>query len=133
MDSLFPVRRLPRVVFCDDDKDLLQILAGAADSLKIEALTFSCGRQLLDQIKDLRVDVIVSDINVPGLSGDKLLSELTSLGADTPLIFLAGLQDAERFRHGLVKGHSDFLVKPVNFKELQSAITKALYIKKQPI
>jgi len=66
--------------------------------------------------------LILSDINMPGMSGLELLPEAKALRPDVPVIMITAYGDAETKRKALEGGAAAFLTKPIDFAVLRSEI-----------
>jgi CheY-like chemotaxis protein len=66
--------------------------------------------------------LILSDINMPGMSGLELLPKAKALRPDVPVIMITAYGDAETKRKALENGAEAFLTKPIDFTVLRSEI-----------
>jgi CheY-like chemotaxis protein len=66
--------------------------------------------------------LILSDINMPGMSGLELLPKAKALRPDVPVIMITAYGDAETKRKALEGGADAFLTKPIDFTVLRSEI-----------
>ncbi len=66
--------------------------------------------------------LILSDINMPGMSGFELLPKAKALRPDVPIIMITAYGDAETKRKALENGAEALLTKPIDFKTLRSEI-----------
>ena len=66
--------------------------------------------------------LILSDINMPGMSGLELLPKAKSLRPDVPIIMITAYGDAETKRKALENGADALLTKPIDFVMLRSEI-----------
>jgi CheY-like chemotaxis protein len=66
--------------------------------------------------------LILSDINMPGLSGLELLPRAKAIRPDVPIIMITAYGDAETKRRGLENGAEALLTKPIDFGSLRSEI-----------
>ena len=84
-----------------------------------------CGPAALQGISDA-VDVslilILSDINMPGMSGLELLPRAKALRPDVPVIMITAYGDAETKRKALENGAEALLTKPIDFATLRNEI-----------
>ncbi|MGL1891192.1 MAG: response regulator [Spirochaetaceae bacterium] len=88
--------------------------------------TASNGTEALELLRKKKPDLLISDINMPGLSGIELLKILNSENSETKVIFISGFHEFE-YAHAAVKyGAIDYLLKPINEVQLKSALSKAL-------
>ena len=66
--------------------------------------------------------LILSDINMPGMSGLELLPKAKALRPDVPIIMISAYGDAETKRQALERGAEALLTKPIDFGTLRSEI-----------
>ena len=66
--------------------------------------------------------LILSDINMPGMSGLELLPKAKAMRPDVPIIMITAYGDAETKRQALEKGAEALLTKPIDFAMLRSEI-----------
>jgi DNA-binding NarL/FixJ family response regulator len=86
------------------------------------ALEASDGGQLLAALPQRPVDVIVSDIRMPGVDGIELISRLRATGDATPVILLTTFDDTELMRRAVAAGAQGFLLKDATPDDLAAAI-----------
>ena len=78
--------------------------------------------QLIADAGDQSLILILSDINMPGMSGLELLPKAKAARPDVPVIMITAYGDAETKRQALERGAEAFLTKPIDFGTLRSAI-----------
>ena len=66
--------------------------------------------------------LILSDINMPGMSGLELLPKAKAMRPDVPIIMITAYGDAETKRQALEKGAEALLTKPIDFASLRNEI-----------
>lgn len=121
------VSPIPRsILLVDDDHGLLNNLVRL---LKLErpewkVATANGAAEALCSLRAERPDLLVSDIQMPGMDGMGLLSEVRadSALALLPLIFMTAKDDRASMREGMSSGADDYLTKPFSVEELIEAI-----------
>lgn len=78
------------------------------------------------EIGDATLILILSDINMPGMSGLEMLPIVRSARPDVPVIMITAYGDAETKRKALEKGAADLLTKPIDFAALRQEIDARL-------
>lgn len=117
----------PLIVSVDDEINILKLVQHMLEP-QYRVLTFSDTGAALTALKKVRPDVIICDINMPGMDG----FELHTLMRDSdplrsvPFIYLTALSDRETFRKGMLQGADDYLVKPFTASELKEAVEARL-------
>jgi CheY-like chemotaxis protein len=114
---------LPRILIVDDDLDAASSFELALCFLGHEAVACTDGAEALRLAAELRPDVALIDIQMPGLDGYQVawgLRTLPGLG-DTLLIAVTGLTPGDR-RHAYEGDFDLVLLKPVPLSELERAL-----------
>ena len=84
-----------------------------------------CASAALDRIEnaaEASLILILSDINMPGMSGLELLPRAKALRPDVPVIMITAYGDADTKRKALENGAEALLTKPIDFATLRSEI-----------
>ena len=85
------------------------------------------GIEALQSIEDHpHVDMVVSDINMPGMSGLDMLPKVRAERPDVPVIMITAYGDAETRRKAIEKGAIGLLTKPIDFALLRHEIDTRL-------
>ena len=95
----------------------------------IEFLEPACdGGEVLERLETECPDILITDINMPGLSGADLLEQLALRHTDMVMLVISGYDTFSYVRRTMRSGAINYLLKPVNKIELISAISEALEI-----
>ena len=78
--------------------------------------------QCIENASDVSLILILSDINMPGMSGLELLPQAKALRPDVPVIMITAYGDAETKRKALDGGAEALITKPIDFGMLRSEI-----------
>ena len=78
--------------------------------------------QRITDAGDRSLILILSDINMPGMSGLELLPKAKAARPDVPIIMITAYGDAETERQAFANGAEALLTKPIDFKTLRSEI-----------
>ena len=78
--------------------------------------------QCIEAAGDASLILILSDINMPGMSGLELLPKARALRPDVPVIMITAYGDAETKRAALERGAEALLTKPIDFTQLRTEI-----------
>lgn len=123
-----------KILVVDDERDV-QILFQQKFRKEIrkgemEFMFAFSGEQAMEVMKDLKHEavLILSDINMPGMSGLELLGHIKK-NYDTPpptVMMITAYGDADNYNRAKSLGADDFLTKPVDFKMLKGKLTSIL-------
>ena len=103
-----------KVLIADDDKTNLYLLKVFCRDLEDVELSFANnGQQALDQIKGGHVDILVTDLRMPVLSGDELLNSVKRDFPHIPVVIMTGFGSIEGAVDYVHRGADDYLTKPL--------------------
>jgi two-component system OmpR family response regulator len=91
------------------------------DALRLsgfEVLEAADGSKALTVLQGGKVDLIISDVNMPGMDGYEMLSHLRAQGDETPAIMLTARRERADVTKGLKLGADDYVTKPFGLEEL---------------
>lgn len=109
-----------RVLAIDDEPDILAVVEGALEIEGHQVVVATDPTQAVDLAIEHAIDVIILDVNMPGLSGFETLEALRQnpRTAGLPILFLSALGDSQHRIRGLRRGADDYLAKPFEPDEL---------------
>jgi len=84
------------------------------------------GGEALLRIKQTRPELLVTDCQMPGTDGIRLVRALRGSGMTMPIIMISGVNDAVITRIAREAGVNHFLTKPVEFHELRECLRQVL-------
>jgi two-component system, NarL family, response regulator NreC len=112
----------PRVLVADDHAIMVQGLGRLLEGEAEIVATASDGQQLVERARQHRPDIIVSDINMPGMSGLDAMRRLKADGLRSKFIFLTLHTDSRLASEAMRAGASGYLLKHAAAEELIAAI-----------
>ena len=110
-----------RILVVDDDLALLECVSTTLESAGFAVVAVSGGAEALELVRGSEPpDIVVLDVQLPGMSGYEICRELRDeFGAGLPILFLSGFRTEALDRvAGLLVGADDYLVKPFAPDEL---------------
>ena len=114
------------VFVVDDDASARRGLSRLLRAAGFCVETFSDAQKFLDREPFDGPGCIVLDLQMPNLNGLELQEELVGRGRGRPVVFVSGQADVPSAARALKRGAEDFLTKPVDGKELVSAVSAAI-------
>jgi two-component system, sensor histidine kinase and response regulator len=117
-----------KVLVIDDDEGFRQVLFKFLSKQGFEIEVAADGKAGVDLAAETMPDLILCDLNMPGMDGYEVLAALRRDPklADIPTIFLTGQSQPSQVRRGMSLGADDYLTKPVNLADLLSAVQARL-------
>lgn len=115
----------PVVFIVDDDYRMREALSGFVEAMGFRAETFGSGSEFLSAERPDAPACLILDLELPDINGLELQHELAAQNAP-PVIFVTGHGDIPSSVRAMKEGAVEFLSKPFEEKELESAIERAL-------
>ncbi len=116
-----------RVVIADDEKYIVQLIRALIDCGRLGVCVVgeaSDGAQALELIQTLKPDILITDIRMPSMDGLELIEKIRETGLDVAVIAISGHRRFDYAISAIKYGVEDFIVKPINERELNGAIEK---------
>ncbi len=113
-----------RVLLADDDEMVLEVLHSFLDQLGYQVSEARDGREALRIFRQGAVDLVLSDVKMPGLDGLQLLKAIKDSNPRLPVILISGYGDMETVIEAINSGAHNFLQKPVRLAELSQVLQR---------
>ncbi len=120
------------VLLVDDDPAVAKVLGALLGQAGLSVHTASRGDEALALLGRKPIDVVVSDVRMPGMSGLELLAEVGRSWPDLPVILLTAHGTVPLAVEAMKAGATDFALKPFDREEILFSIRKALLRAQQP-
>lgn len=114
-----------KILLLEDDKVLAETIHEALEDNGFNCRMVLTGNSAIEASFEEKFDLYLLDINVPGITGTKLLEELRASGDTTPAIFITSKGDEASVLQGYKSGADDYIRKPFTLAEMIARI-KAL-------
>ncbi|MEO5693289.1 MAG: response regulator [Usitatibacter sp.] len=114
------------VYVVDDDSSTRELLAWLMHRHSIPCQTFAEPRGFLEAYRPERSGCLILDLNMPGMSGLELQTQLNERGLGIPVIFLSGRADVSRAVAAVRGGAFDFIEKPFDYKQILQRVGECL-------
>ena len=115
-----------KVLIVDDEAGILKMLAKKMETLGYDCDKESDGELALSKLKEKSYDLVITDINMPRLAGTEMLEKLRAFDDITPVVMISGIDEVDMVRRTIREGAYDYLVKPLDFEDLQITARRAL-------
>ena len=123
---------LKNILLIDDDLDLAEIVQAYFRQKDIDVIHFSEPVPALKFVQDRKhkVDVILTDLNLPQMSGIELIKRIRESSVSTPILLITVSTDVETAVQAVESGADDFVVKPLHFPQLYISAHRAFSLRK---
>ncbi len=113
-----------KIMVIDDEPEICNILKEFLEGLGYQVLTANSGPEGLKLISQNVVDVLILDLNMPGMHGLDVLKKVKHTYPDISVIILTGFPTIDTAVESMKLGAYDYLMKPVDFKRLEVVLDK---------
>jgi len=115
-----------RILLVDDDPSLLRVTEKQLSDAGYAVTAVAGGEEALAVVGDGRIDLVLSDIQMPGMDGLALLAEIKRRDANAAVVMITAHGTVERAVTAMKTGAIDFLEKPFSRERLLVTVEKAL-------
>ncbi|MFM8470115.1 MAG: response regulator [Limisphaerales bacterium] len=118
----------PVVLAVDDEEISRRAVTFSIEKAGVRAVVCENGAAALEKARSTHFDLIVLDVDMPGMNGYEVCSKLRAQAnyKDTPVIFVTGLSDFQSRARSTLSGANDLIAKPVVFVELSVKVLSYL-------
>jgi|SRR5580692_11576505 FixJ family two-component response regulator len=120
------LQHTPVISIVDDDESIREATRSLVRSLGYDAATFCSAEEFLSSGKINRTTCLITDVNMPGLSGVELQDRLIADGHCLPVIFITAFPDARLRIKALKAGAVGYLNKPFSEDRLIEYLNTAI-------
>ncbi len=122
------------ILLIDDEEEILALLSKALQTEGYNVITAPDGQKGVDEFKNNKPDLVVTDVKMPIKNGLEVLEEIKQLDPEIDIIILTGHSDESTAIDCLRNGAYDYLTKPLEDIEVFfSAINRAIYKREQDL
>ncbi len=117
-----------RILFVDDEEMIMNLLRGRLGSLGYRVTGSTDSQMALDLFRKapFSFDIVISDVTMPGMTGDRLAQEVRKIRPGMPVILCSGYTERMTSEKAAELGIRAFIPKPVSFRFLAGAIRSAI-------
>jgi putative two-component system response regulator len=124
MEAVVPKQKLT-VLFVDDDQDLLEMLLLHFNNDDYRIITADNAHEALDCLDRTAIDIVLTDIKMPGMDGLELAGKIHDGYPDMPVLIMTAYSEIEVAVSAIKRGAFDFIMKPLNLDYLAHSLNKA--------
>jgi signal transduction histidine kinase/DNA-binding response OmpR family regulator len=119
-------RVVPRILVVDDEPPVIDVFREFLAGQGYELGTATTGEEALRTIESFRPDIILTDINLPGLSGLDVMAHAKSLDPEVAVIVVTGYASASTAIEALRQGAYDYVTKPFDLDEVHQIVERGI-------
>jgi DNA-binding NtrC family response regulator len=115
-----------RVLIVDDEQNAIKVLSAILSDAGYNVIESQNGERAIKIISKKDIDVIVTDLKMPGKDGMQLFEYIIEKHPDIPVIFLTAYGTVESAVSAMTRGAFYYFIKPPDYLKLKSIIAKAI-------
>lgn len=117
---------MARILVVDDELTSIAILKKVLEDSGHNVTAVTDGEKALEKIKEFKYDILLTDINMPGMTGVQLADEALKIESDFIIILITAFATIRSAVEAIKAGAFDYLTKPVNKEELLLSVNRGL-------
>jgi len=112
-----------KILIIDDDVDLCNSIKFFFEDHNSTVFSSNSGEEGLGIFEKEKPDIVLVDLNMPGVDGHKVISSISAISPDTPIVVVSGTGIIKEAIRSMNLGAWDFVCKPIlNFEELEMSV-----------
>jgi two-component system, NtrC family, response regulator AtoC len=115
-----------KILVVDDEDYMREVVRAALENAGFEVDEAADGKAALAMLRQYPYNVIITDLRLPGLTGEVILEEALSLFPETIVILMTGFGNIQSAVEAIRKGAYDYLPKPFQLAELVMRVEKGI-------
>jgi len=121
--------KLHKVWIADDDEAIRVVLEESLSSSGFETKTFSSGEELIKELENTKPDLVITDVQMPGMLGYDILKHINNNFEDLPVIVMTAFADMQAAIESFGGGAFEYIPKPFDLEAAIEIINRALETK----
>lgn len=117
---------MQKILLIDDDPVVRSLISGILRKRGYEVFLAKNGDEGLNIVKESQPDLVITDYQMPGISGMEVLNQINAFNPKLPVVMLTAHGDASLTIKSIQTGAFDYLEKPINPKELLQIVKSGL-------
>lgn len=117
---------MQRVLVADDDSKALALMAEVLEDAGYSVVRAANGRDAIDSLKHAPVELVVTDLHMPLVTGMEVLEYVRLSDSSTPVIIVTADGEAHAKEQASVLGAADYLIKPIDVDDMLERIKQLL-------
>ncbi|MBD3789641.1 MAG: response regulator transcription factor [Campylobacterales bacterium] len=115
-----------KILLLEDDQNLNETITEFLEDLGHEVVSVTDGFEAQEKLYESKYDLLLLDVNTPGINGFDLLKESRKNGVTAPAIYITSMNSVEDLEKGFESGCDDYIRKPFALKELKIRVDTLL-------
>lgn len=107
-----------KILIVEDDFSLKRLFSRTLQKNNYQTFEANCAEEALEILEQESIDLIVTDVMMPGMNGFEFTKEIREAQMDLPILIITAKSDIMDKQTGFLAGADDYMVKPIDINEL---------------
>lgn len=112
------------ILYVEDDEDIAKTIISYLSKLFKEVVYAANGKEGLELYKEAQYDIVITDINMPEMSGLEMATQIKEINNKQNIIIISAYSDVEKFVTSIRLGVDGYIIKPTKYAEMNSILYK---------
>ena len=121
---------MTRVLVVDDERKMRRVLQILLEQMGLESIPVDSAEAALEHFGGEKIDLVLTDLKMPGMSGIELLARIRALDPDVPVIVLTAHGTVQTAVEAMKQGAFDYILKPFDVQAIELIIRNALEMRR---
>lgn len=117
---------MTRVLVVDDERKMRRVLQILLEQMGFESVAAETAEEALERFDSEKIDLVLTDLKLPGMSGVDLLARIRTQDSDVPVIVLTAHGTVQTAVAAMKSGAFDYILKPFDIEAIELVIRRAL-------
>lgn len=127
MKTIENYKKTINIMYIEDDALATSKLKNILEKYYNKIIIASNGEDAFEKMKnEPKIDLIISDINMPKMDGLQFLEELRKVNSDTPFVFVTARDEPDKMLKAIQLDINNYILKPINLQNLLSILDKII-------
>ena len=113
-----------KLLYVEDNKEARESTVLVLEEFFDNIIIAIDGKDGYDKFQENKIDVIITDINMPRLNGLEMTAKIKELDSDIPILILSAYNESEFFMDSIKIGIEGYLLKPIDIEQFMSVLSK---------
>ncbi len=120
---------MPTILIVDDEFSMREFLTILLEKEGFKVIASENGENALKELRSHKIDLLISDIRMPGMGGLKLLEKVKEVDSSIPVVMITAYASPEDAVNAMKNGAYDYITKPFKVDEIKDIISSAISTK----
>lgn len=112
------------ILYAEDDRDIAKTIINYLSKLFKEVVYAENGEEALNLYKQGDYDIVITDINMPKMTGLDLIKEIKEININQNVIIISAHSDSSNFISSIKLGVDGYIIKPINYDDMNQLLYK---------